>query len=300
LVQNQDIIPNSLVYRPDDPNFGVATRVIYPHVFGLTAATLPDYVQSLDLNHYWKNLTLGPVRTAQAQDSAGNILYEVVYSEIIDNLVNNQGTSVSKSVDLAYPVTSRDGSTEITTVYPNSLVNMRDQVVDEIGQISPALPLWMTSKQADGRVLGFVPAWVIAYVRPGESARVAYNIRTQFGEALNLVDFEVDRYILDRSQTRNWDTVTDEWIPQPPAATVFDTFGVAPSFVTWSNLNDANVSWSNNSNEVIFWQTPPSGLPQRGTIFDGSGTRFINIADRWLATDEFNKYLLFPKRDILE
>ena len=300
LVLNQDIIPENLVYRADDPNFGVAQRVIYPHAFGLTAATLPAYVQSLDLNHYWKDLVLGPVRTAQATDSSGTVIYEVVYSQIIDNLVNDQGESVDKSVTLPYPVPSSDGSTEITTVYPNSLINMRDQVVDEIGQISPALPLWMTSKQADGRVLGFTPAWVIAYVRPGEGARVAYNIRTRFGATLNLIDFEVDRYILDRSQTRNWDPATDQWIPQPPAATVFDTFAQAPQFVNWDNAAAVIVSWDNNSDEIVFWQTPPSGLPQRGTIFDGAGTRFINIADRWLATDAFNKYLLFPQRNILE
>jgi hypothetical protein len=219
------------VYRPDDPNFGVARSVIYDHAFGLTAATVQDYFDSLDLNHYWRNITLGPIRTAQALDSNNNILYEVVYSEIIDNLVNNQGESVGKSVNLPYSVTLEDGDT-VNTVYPNSLINMRDQVIDQIGQISPALPLWMTSKQADGRVLGFRPAWVIAYVKPNQSERIAYYVRTQFGERLNVIDFKIDRYELDRSQTRNWDSATDQWIPQPPAATVFDTFQVPPTFIT--------------------------------------------------------------------
>jgi hypothetical protein len=261
LVQNQDIIPVNLVYRQDDPNFGVAQRVTYTHAFGLTAASLPDYVSSLDLNHYWKDLVLGSVRTAQARDSAGNIIYEVVYSAVIDDLVNASGQSVGKEVTLAYPVTDPlDGSTEITTVYPNSLINMRDQVIDTVGQTSPALPAWMTSKQDDGRVLGFTPAWVIAYVQPGQSARVAYNIRTKFGENLNVIDFEVDRYILDRSQTHNWDPDTGNWIPQPPAATIFD---------------------------------------QNTTVFDGTATEFIAPADRWIATNEFDKYLVFPKRTII-
>jgi hypothetical protein len=46
---------------------------------------------SLYLNHYWKNLILGSIETAQALDAAGNVIYEVVYSRIIDNLVNNNG-----------------------------------------------------------------------------------------------------------------------------------------------------------------------------------------------------------------
>jgi hypothetical protein len=168
---------------------------------------------------------------------------------------------VGKEVTLSYPVTDPlDGSTEITTVYPNSLINMRNQVIDTVGQVSPALPLWMTSKQANGRVLGFTPAWVIAYVQPGQSARVAYNIKTKFGENLNVIDFEVDRYILDRSQTHNWDPDTGNWIPQPPAATIFD---------------------------------------QDTTVFDGTSTEFIAPADRWIATNEFDKYLVFPKRTII-
>jgi hypothetical protein len=95
----------------------------------------------------------------------------------------------------------------ITTVYPNSLPNMRDQVIDVVGQISGLLPLWMLSKQKNGKVLGFTPAWVMAYCNPGTSGQIAYNIREQFGDQLNLVDFEVDRYELDRLLSKNWDPV---------------------------------------------------------------------------------------------
>ena len=223
LVLNQDIIPADVVYRADDPNFGVSKSVIYDHAYGLTPSSLDEYAQSLDVNHYWKNLILGEIKTARALDSNGNVLYEVVYSQIIDDQVNDQGESVDKSVTLAYPVVDDQGQT-IDVVYPNSLINMRDQVISEIGQISPALPSWMTSKQVNGRVLGFVPAWVIAYVKPGTSGRVLYNIQQKFGEQLNKIDFKADRYELDRSQTYNWDPATDNWLPTPPLATTFDRF----------------------------------------------------------------------------
>ena len=160
LIQNQDIIPIDLVYRSDDPNFGVAKNVVYHHAYGLTATTYEAYVSSLRINHYWKNLVLGSIKTAKALDDAGNVIYEVVYSQVVDNLVNDQGQSVSKSVTLPYPI-NQFAPSEITTVYPNSLINMRDQVIDTVGQISNILPRWMLSKQANGKVLGFVPAWVI-------------------------------------------------------------------------------------------------------------------------------------------
>jgi hypothetical protein len=107
LLQNPTIFVPDLIYRADDPNFGVARRVIYNHAYGLTAATLDDYVASLDLNHYWKNLVLGEIRTAQALDDAGNVIYEVVYSAVIDDLVNNDGQSVDKQVVLGIPYQSR-------------------------------------------------------------------------------------------------------------------------------------------------------------------------------------------------
>jgi len=225
LIQNSDIFPPDKIFRSQDPNFGVATSVIYDHCFGLTSSTVELYISSLIENHYWINLILGEIKTAQAIDpTTGNVIYEVVYSAIQDNLVNDSGISVSKQVTLPYPINAGD-STEITTVYPNSLDNMRNQVIDVVGQISNLLPLWMLSKQADGKVLGFTPAWVIAYCNPGTSGQIAYNIRTQFGQQLNLVDFEVDRYELDRLLSINWDPIADSthgaWVP-PGAETTFD------------------------------------------------------------------------------
>jgi hypothetical protein len=217
-------IPRELVYRPDDPNFGVSQSVIYDHAYGLAARSLEEYVSALDLNHYWRNLTLGPLRTAQALDDRGRIVYEVVYSEIQDDLVNRRGQSVSPAVFLPFGA-DVDGEI-INVVYPNSLPNMRNRVIDTVGQISPALPLWMTSKQTNGNVLGFTPAWVIAYVKPGQSGRVAYNIQQMITFDLNVIDYKVDRYELDRSQTQNWDPDTNRFEPFPPSATTFDLLGL--------------------------------------------------------------------------
>lgn len=225
LLDNEDIFIPEYIYRPDDPYFGKAVRVTYQHAFGLDPATLETYVNSLYENHYWKNLVLGEISTAQALDDNGNILYEVVYSKIVDNLVNINGESVAKIVNLPYTIIDpTDGSTQISQVYPNSLVDMRNQVIDQVGQISTKLPLWMTSKQTNGRVLGFTPAWVICYTKPNRSNQIAYYIQSQFGEQLNKVDFKVDRYVLDRTLSRNWDAETQDWTPEP-SLTTFDRYG---------------------------------------------------------------------------
>ena len=289
LVQNNTIFPPALIYRKDDPNFGVASRVIYEHAYGLTAATYDDYVASLTLNHYWKNLVLGEIKTAQALDDLGNILYEVVYSEVIDNLVNNDGESVGKSVNLPFVI-----PVDNQIVYPNSLVDMRTQVIDTVGQVSNVLPRWMLSKQANGRVLGFTPAWVIAYTNPGQSGQIAYNIETHFGNRLDLVDFEVDRYELDNFLTKNWDRDGQHWVPQPPTLTTFD---MSHALATWINDSDVITTWEDDFFTLATWTygTPP------GTIFDGGSMQFTAPVDMYSNnnTTEYDKYLVFPKRNIL-
>jgi hypothetical protein len=222
LLGNQEIFVPEYIYRPTDPYFGLSTQVTYQHAVGLDPDLLETYVRSLDLNHYRKNLILGPIRTAQARDANDNIIYEVVYSQIVDDLTNEAGDSVSKIVTLPYSITDpRDGSTVINSVYPNSLVNMRDQVVDVVGSTTVDLPLWMTSKQADGRVLGFTTAWVICYTQPGRSRQIAYYIDQYFGQQLNVIDFTVDRYVLDNELLRNWDRSQQNWTPEP-SLTTFD------------------------------------------------------------------------------
>jgi hypothetical protein len=81
----------------------------------------------------------------------------------------------------------------------------------------------MTSKQSNGRVLGFTPAWVICYANPGRSQQIAYYISEYFAQQLNSVDFKIDRYVLDRTLSRNWDTDTQQWTPQG-SLTTFDYY----------------------------------------------------------------------------
>ena len=302
------MFPPNLIYRHDDPNFGVATRVIYQHAFGLTAATLDDYVSSLSLNHYWKNLVLGEIKTARALDDAGNVLYEVVYSEVVDDLVNNDGNSVGKQVQLPYTIDVNNTATEI--VYPNSLLDMRNQVIDVVGQVSNVLPRWMLSRQVNGTVLGFTPAWVIAYTKPGASGQIAYNIQTQFSSQLNLIDFTADRYELDNFLTKNWNREQQYWgyvgdpvTPHPASITIFDV--AAPplnTLATWKNNQNILTTWEDNYMTLATWTYATPGSNNLGTTFDNNSLLFTAPVDMYssTATTDYDKYLLFPKRNIIQ
>jgi hypothetical protein len=273
LLDNDNIFVPEYIFRPTDPYFGKADRVVYQHAFGLSPDTQDRYVESLYLNHYWKNLVLGSIETAQALDADGNVVYEVVYSRVVDNLVNNQNESVGKIVNLAYPITDPLGQ-QLLQVYPNSLDNMRDQVIDVVGQISNKLPLWMTSKQADGRVLGFTPAWVMCYVKPGRARQIAYYIATQFSQQLNLVDFKVDRYILDAELSRNWNPATQRWTPTP-TLTTFDRFNTSGNTFIGEVDIATDLAYSDVNNRTLGYISALGGLDGQIEMINGNTIIFV-------------------------
>ena len=198
LINNTDIIPIEFLYRPNDPWFGKNTlrRVLFQT--GLNPESIADYVSAITLNHYQKTLNLGQLKTARAVDDNFNTVYEVVYLEIVDDQVNSLGVGPSGSV------TWSENDAGITTVHPNSFPNMVEQVADNIGyQDRSILPLWMTSRQADGTVLGFTRALVLCYTIPRYSSEIAYRIERAAID-FNLIDFTIDRYSYDSILSNNF------------------------------------------------------------------------------------------------
>ena len=98
---SQDITINSpeYIYRPEDSNFGMKQKPNMLMMAGLEAKTLTTFQQQMEQNHSPKTLYFGDIKTAVAKQGTTTI-YEVVYIEVKDNLVNNLGTAVSSAVNL--------------------------------------------------------------------------------------------------------------------------------------------------------------------------------------------------------
>ena len=252
LLTNTTLIPTTDLYRSTDIYFGKATSVVYEHLYGVFSSDLDEYIAAVTQNHYWRNITLGELKTAVAKNSAGNIIYEVVYSEIIDNLINPSGVSVSSEIYWPTPINLFQGSwyTSVddiytsyvnifgqeyytsltpgsaTVLYPNSLINMRNRVSAVLGQQydSSLLPLWMTSQQANGNTLGYTQAWVICYTKPGKAVTIKNNINDNWAYKLNQINFNIDRFTVDKSTTYNYDKTTNPptWTGLPSATPVPD------------------------------------------------------------------------------
>jgi hypothetical protein len=267
LLSSDTLIPPSYLHRPDDLNFNKASDVRVAHMFGVHSSSYEQYIAAMDKNHYTKRLVLGSLQKAVAKDSNNNIIYEVVYSPVFDDLSTSDGVSVPKSVfwkeDInlydndwitsnAVDNTSEDviytsfTPTIIRTVYPNSLVNMRAQMASVITQYTnqALLPTWMTSQQENGNTLGYMPVWVLCYVQPkilvdgvgytydefagmsldranyrSYAEQVIYNIENDWGYTLNEIDFQVDRYLIDKTATYNWNNnlINSTWVSLPSA-----------------------------------------------------------------------------------
>ena len=261
LLTSTTIFPTEDLYRVEDSNFGKASSIVYEHAYGIYASDFDEYVAAITKNHYWRYITLGELKTAVAKNAAGTVVYEVVYSEVQDNLVNPKGKSVSEGIlwprdiplnkgpwytsemDIytSYIDNDADGNPQYYTaltpgfaqaLYPNSLPNMRSRVGQNLGQEFDfrLLPEWMTSQQANGSTLGYTPAWVIAYCKPGTADTIKNNIETLWLDplgkpyTLNQINFELDRITVDKSLTYDYDnnTVPPAWTGLPSASPPLD------------------------------------------------------------------------------
>jgi len=250
LLNDYTLIPYNYLYRPEDNNFGKASEVKFVQVYGINSSTIEKYISAINQNHYWRHITLGNLKTAVARDDNGNIVYEVVYSEIIDDLVNNEGKSVAKDITLPKVIDisageNIDSRTDIYTsyeidlnadisyydsassnlvkhVYPASFDNMRKQIASVLSENydSKLLPKWMSSQQLSGSILGFQQAWVICYTKPGYSERIKNNINNNWGHKLNQIYFLIDRYTVDKSSTFDYNDYlsTPSWENLPSAS----------------------------------------------------------------------------------
>jgi hypothetical protein len=252
LLTSETLMPEAMVYRPNDIYFGKATSIIYEHAYGIYSSEIDEYLAAVTQNHYWRNITLGEIKTAVAKNSLGEIIYEVVYSEVIDNLINPSGVSIQQEIYWPRPIDLQLGPwyTSITDIftsydtvlgqdyytslspgyaqllYPNSLFNMRNRVGQVVGQEfdSRLLPLWMTSQQANGGTLGYTQAWVICYTKPGFAEVIKTNINSNWPYTLNQINFRIDRFSVDKSETYNYDKRLNPptWTGLPSATPVPD------------------------------------------------------------------------------
>ena len=113
----------------------------------------------------------------------------------------------------------------------------------------------MTTQQENGSTLGFTPAWVIAYVRPGVTTLngapasyaeyIQYQIQNNWKSAygtvntLNQVNFKIDRFTVNKSMTYDYDNalVPPAWTALPSASPTPDPLDSQDFYVIFPQQN---------------------------------------------------------------
>jgi tRNA threonylcarbamoyladenosine modification (KEOPS) complex Pcc1 subunit len=192
----QDFIGNSftfdpsLIYRYFDPNFGVQHDIKMVIDFGIEQLNLDQYAIALRQNFYRRTFYFGDVKTAIASDSTGNIIYEVVYVDIIDNI---QG---------AAEIFNNNGR----DYYPASIDNMRKQLnsiqlpdYSTIKVNRDLLPKFMDTQQpGEYQVPNYMHIVPLCYALPGQGSRIVSRIKLS-GFNFKQLSFEVDRLVVQNS-----------------------------------------------------------------------------------------------------
>lgn len=232
LINDTSIFPLDKIYRLEDPWFGLAKEIRSLFLAGLSPSTLAEYVQAATTNHFNKRFLFNGIKTAQVLDENFNVKYEVVYLQLDStndiealNFDHTSEVGPPDTIDLSNTITNPYYDAEgnsYTVAYPNSTQNMESVLVSQLGyENKGALPEWMTSRQPNGRQLGFVHSVVLAYTKPGESALIAWRLKEQ-GFNFNSIDFEVDRYHLDNIYSTNFDITANTYATS--SETTFDRY----------------------------------------------------------------------------
>jgi hypothetical protein len=89
-VSNPEIFDPNYVYRPDDPEFGIQTKVRMLIYAGIETKQIGEYVAAAAKHHKKKKLLLGDIKKAVAKfPGETDTVYEVIYVDVIDP-ANNQ------------------------------------------------------------------------------------------------------------------------------------------------------------------------------------------------------------------
>lgn len=198
-INDELVFDPKLIYRYLDPDFGVQRDIKINLEFAIEKVDVEKYATALINNFYKRKFYFGNIKTAKAEDSNGNYIYDIVYAEVIDNLVNNYNTSVSKIVYF--------GNTEY---YPASIDNMRIQlsniILDDSEKISINKNFYpkflQTTQNSEYKSINYIRFIPICYTLPNEGKRILSRIKLKNFD-FKKIHLDIDRLIVKEDNINN-------------------------------------------------------------------------------------------------
>ena len=268
-INNTDVFPASSLYRPSSAEFDTS-QPKFLFLPGIHITRLSTIQGLLLNNNYNVTLYLGDFKLAKAKSQSGNVLYEVIYAELVDPISGSPNSISLSSVGL--PPISINFSTQAqqfftdnglpipagteNTVFMNSIERMQNEIQAGItDELFEYLPRWMSSSQNDGVLPGFKLALPVKYVKPGEGEKILYRVQYESNYNIQSVKAHIDRWYIDSNLGTTFDSNT----------TTFNESGYPPTADTTLFTAD-DTDYITNTLTVFDDAT---------TFFDGDGTRFL-------------------------
>lgn len=176
-----DLIPDSILYQPTDPNYGRNTNYDILLTNNLHTGDKNQIQQIFGPHHKAFSSLMGIPTYAIGKDNYGNPIYEVIYIPMLDSQKHTD-FNIANQGSLEYISHSFDHiRTEVKALANNEF-----------------LPSWMrVTQDSAGTVLGYVPAIVLAYVQPGKAKTVIQTITQIINQtSFNIQETTFDRHVL--------------------------------------------------------------------------------------------------------
>jgi hypothetical protein len=230
-ISDSRVFEPSLIYRPNDSEFGLQRDLKILAYSGIETKAIEEFARATVKFHKKRRYNVGAIKKAVAKEpGTNNIVYEVVYLEIIDTKkpTNSRLTNKTVVIDSSNKITvdskkfidNDDTSTySYRPTYPNPIrvdsnaitanngnngvqyISNIDNMREEISKIGITegdfLPLWMrTAQEMTASELGFITAIPLCYCKQNGADQIIANIAETNFNFQNL-SIEIDRYIID-------------------------------------------------------------------------------------------------------
>jgi hypothetical protein len=163
-ITDSQIFEDSLLYRPLDPEFGLQTKMKFVLEHGIKKSPIRAYAANMLMGLFQEQrLLFNGLKTAVSKDAAGDITYEIVYLEVID---------------------------ESNSIFDG----MKKYFDDNFSTDEYTVPTWMRTVQSSSNTVpaGFVKAIPLCYTLPGMSNIIIDRIKYANFDFKQL-NFTVDR-----------------------------------------------------------------------------------------------------------
>ena len=298
IAQDNSINGPEYIYRPEDSNFGMKLKPDMLMLSGLEAQTLTAFQQQMEQNHAPKKLYFGDLKTAIAKEGT-TTKYEVVYIEVKDNMVNNDGTSVASSINLRntiskpilgprassmnatadyvdYEVTT-DGGLSFST--SGSKVRYANQLSADLGFIETVYPNAVANMRSRMKSLGhkeydYLPLWMKT-TQAGDLAPLGYVMAVPICYCKPGTSALVKKRIEDKNlKFKNISFIIDRYIVSKSkvATESFTGDGSTASFVVDELIHEEDILVKEGSDIVFVGQGVTADNNIKPTYLTADGT----------------------------